>query len=54
MASFGWNDHQAQAVLARERVTSMSLLIVIALLAILLGGIAAVLLAIHGIDVPKF
>ena len=32
----------------------MSLLIMIALLAILLGGIAVVLLAIHRIDVPKF
>jgi hypothetical protein len=32
----------------------MSLLIMIALLRILLGGIAVVVLAIHRIDVPKF
>jgi hypothetical protein len=32
----------------------MSLLIMIALLTILLGAIAVVVLAIHRIDVPKF
>lgn len=54
MASSGWNDRQARPVRSRERVAAMSLLIMIALLTILLGGIAVVLLAIHGIDVPKF
>jgi hypothetical protein len=35
-------------------VAAMSLLIMIALLAILLGGIAVVLLAIRRMDVPTF
>ena len=35
-----------------KRVAAMSLLIMITLLTILLGGIAVVLLAIHRIDVP--
>jgi hypothetical protein len=54
VASSGWNDRQVPTVRTRDRVTIMSLLIVIALLAILLGGIAVVVLAIHRIDVPTF
>jgi hypothetical protein len=55
MASSGWKNFQAQLACSRERVAVMSLLIMIAsLLALLLGGVAVVLLVIHRIDVPTF